>query len=140
MSIYWSTPLLLAAAMLWCGGRSQEGAAAFAGFDPGTPPDSLRRGAQLFNSYCTSCHGVHGTGQGLGPPLLDTLYRPGRLPDEAIYRAVEQGVKSRHWHYGAMPPIKRVNRAELDLIVPYVRWLQGRVAPASRDTLGGMGR
>lgn len=108
-----------------CAG-SDEGPAALRGFNPGPTPEGLRRGERIFNTYCMSCHGRNGTGQGLGPPLLDTLYAPGRMPDEAVYTAVERGVNQTHWHYGAMPKNPRIGRAEMSEIIPYVRWLQQR--------------
>lgn len=117
---------LLAALVVSCGG--DEAPSAYRGFNPGPTPDSLRHGEAIFNTYCASCHGRLGTGQGLGPPLLDTLFRAESMPDEAFFRAVELGVRQTHWHYGAMPMLKRVGRAEVAEIVPYVRWLQARVA------------
>lgn len=128
---------MLGLLLIGCGGRSEEGASAFRGFDPGPAPDSLRRGQTLYNTYCISCHGLHGTGQGLGPPLLDTLYRPARMPDEAVYQAIERGVNQRYWHYGAMPKIQRVERGEVTQIIPYLRWLQRQVDPATATAPGG---
>jgi mono/diheme cytochrome c family protein len=127
----------LVAMLAGCGGSSGEGAAAFQNFNPGTTPDSLRQGATIFNTYCISCHGRHATGQGLGPPLLDTLYAPDRLPDEAIYQAVELGVNQNHWHYGAMPKIQRLGRSEVGEIIPYLRWLQRRATPPAAPAPGG---
>ena len=128
---------LCAALLAGCGGSGGEGAAAFAAFNPGPAPDSLRHGEAIFNTYCISCHGRHATGQGLGPPLLDTLYRPAQLPEEAIYNAVERGVNQNHWHYGAMPKIHRVGRGEVAEIIAYLRWLQQRVGPAAAPAPGG---
>jgi mono/diheme cytochrome c family protein len=108
-----------------CGG-STEGPAAFRTFNPGRTPEALQHGERLFNTYCMSCHGRHGKGEGLGPPLLDTLYAPGRLADEAIYQAVERGVNQKNWHFGAMPKNQRIGPAEVSEIVPYIRWVQGR--------------
>jgi len=108
-----------------CGG-SGEGPAAFRNFNPGPTPEALRRGERLFNTYCISCHGRHGKGEGLGPPLLDTLYAAERLADQAIYDAVERGVNQKHWHYGAMPKNQRIGRPEVSEIIPYIRWIQER--------------
>jgi mono/diheme cytochrome c family protein len=108
-----------------CGG-SGEAPAALRNFNPGPTPEAFRHGERIFNTYCMSCHGRHGTGEGLGPPLLDTLYGGGRLPDEAIYNAVERGVNQRHWHYGAMPKNPRLGRADVAEIIPYLRWVQQR--------------
>jgi mono/diheme cytochrome c family protein len=109
-----------------------EGPVALRGFRPGPAPDSLAHGERIFNTYCSSCHGLHGTGQGLGPPLLDTLYLAGRLPDQAIYEAVERGVKQTHWNYGAMPKTPRVRRGDVEEIIPYLHWLQQRAGIGTR--------
>jgi mono/diheme cytochrome c family protein len=95
-------------------------------FNPGPAAVELHHGEVLFDSYCISCHGLFGTGQGLGPPLLDTLYLRPRLPDQAFYDAVERGVRQRHWHFGAMPPVKRLDHGSVQEIIRYVRWLQQR--------------
>lgn len=99
---------------------------ALAGFNPGAPPAEMRHGAALFGSYCSSCHGAFGTGQGLGPPLLDTLYLVPGFDDAAVAAAVTTGVRQRHWSYGAMPPVARVTQADLPAIIGYVRWVQQR--------------
>lgn len=112
-------------ALVACGGQA-EGPIAFRNFNPGPTPEALRRGERIYNTYCMSCHGRHGKGEGLGPPLLDTLYAPARLPDEAIYIAVERGVNQNHWHYGAMPKNQRIGRPEVSQIIPYLRWVQQR--------------
>jgi len=114
-----------------CDSGAAGGAAGFRrDFNPGPAPAEMHRGEVVFNSYCISCHGLFGTGQGLGPPLLDTLYLPDRLPDQAFHDAVERGVRQRHWHFGAMPPIKRLERNDVDQIIGYVRWLQQRSGSA----------
>lgn len=128
--------MLVLLGLLGCGGDSGTGWLTYAGFNPGPTPPELHRGEVLYNTYCSSCHGVRATGQGLGPPLLDTLYRPGLLPDSAIARAIAQGTRQQHWNFGAMPPVGRVAGDEVPLIVDYVRWLQVRAgetltAPAS---------
>jgi len=127
----------LAVVLAACGGSSGEGATLFQSFNPGRTPDSLRRGETIYNTYCISCHGRHATGQGLGPPLLDTLYAHARMSDEAIHQAVERGVNQTHWHYGAMPKIQRVGRADVGEIIPYLRWLQGRANPPAAPASGG---
>lgn len=127
----------LAVVLTGCGGSGGEGAARFQGFNPGRAPDSLRHGEMIYNTYCISCHGRHATGQGLGPPLLDTLYAPQRMSDNAIYQAVERGVNQTHWHYGAMPKLQRVGRADVGEIIAYLRWLQGRANPPVAPAPGG---
>lgn len=112
--------LLLAA----CGG-SDGGDLRFAAFHPGKPPAELERGAVLYASYCASCHGVHAKGQGLGPPLLDTLFLPARVSDSAMVLAILAGAPQQSWNFGAMPPVSRVDTVEVPAVVAYVRWLQG---------------
>ena len=119
------TAVLLACwAMVGCGGGSDG----YRSFNPGPTPAELHQGEVLFNTYCMSCHGGYGRGEGLGPPLIDSIYLPSRLADEAIFAAVERGVSQHNFHFGAMPPVKRIGRAETALIIPYVRWLQQRAA------------
>jgi mono/diheme cytochrome c family protein len=118
--------LLLAA----CDSSRSGGGSAFPGFDPGPAPADLRRGEIVYNSYCLSCHGRFGRGEGLGPPLLDSAYLRDRLPDEGLADAITQGARQRLWAFGAMPPVKRVTGSDLTQVVQYVRWLQ-RVATAT---------
>jgi len=113
-------------ALAACGADTGHWNGALAGFRPGPVPAEYHRGEVLFNSYCSSCHGLNGTGQGLGPALLDTLYLPAVLPDSAVARAIQQGARQRHWNFGAMPPVKRVEPGETALIIEYLRWLQRR--------------
>lgn len=118
---------LTAALLLLVGCDSgRGGGSAYPGFDPGPTPAELRRGEVVYNSYCLSCHGRFGRGEGLGPPLLDTLYSPTHLADQAFYSAVTQGARQRHWSFGAMPPVKPVSAADLGEVLRYVRWLQER--------------
>ncbi len=119
-STFLTTLTVLAA----CGGGG--GGSALAGFSPGPPPPEQRRGAALFGSYCSSCHGAFGTGQGLGPPLLDSLYLAPGFDDAAIADAVTAGVRQQHWNYGAMPAVARLGPDDLPSIIAYVRWVQQR--------------
>lgn len=106
-----------------CGGAG-GGDPRMAAFNPGRPPAELDRGSVLYASYCASCHGALGKGQGLGPPLLDTLFLPVRVTDSAMTAAMRSGVPQRHWNFGAMPPATRIDPAEMPQVVAYVRWLQ----------------
>ncbi|MEO8139219.1 MAG: cytochrome c [Gemmatimonadota bacterium] len=121
-----------------CGGEPRGASARWSGFNPGPTPAELHRGEIVFNTYCLSCHGLHGTGEGLGPPLLDTLYSPARLADDAMLTAVERGVSQRNFHFGAMPPVKRMTRTDALEVIGYVRWLQrqagGAGSPSSTPT------
>jgi mono/diheme cytochrome c family protein len=110
--------------MAACGGNDSSGP--YARFNPGPVPEEFRRGEVVFNTFCMSCHGRYGRGEGLGPAMLDSVFLPGRLPDEAFTRAVGQGVPQGNYHFGAMPPVKPVGPADLPEVVRYVRWLQQR--------------
>ena len=59
------------------------------------------RGAQLYEAYCTQCHGVEGTGNGLNQPALSVQPRNHRdtgemsaRTDEDLFKAVKHGGKS----------------------------------------------
>ncbi|MBK6421750.1 MAG: cytochrome c [Gemmatimonadetes bacterium] len=106
-----------------CGG-GDGGDPRMAAFHPGKPPAHLERGSVLYASYCASCHGVLGKGQGLGPALLDTLFLPETTPDAAMIAALRAGAPQRRYHYGAMPAATRVDTLEMPQVVAYVRWLQ----------------
>lgn len=114
--------------ILWLAGCGESGAPLRGGrrFDPGPVPDSLFAGAALYREYCSSCHGGTGTGDGVGPPLLDSLYAAGRYPDDALLRAVREGAPQRHWSFGDMPVIHRASPGDVARITAYLRWLQAR--------------
>jgi mono/diheme cytochrome c family protein len=84
----------------------------------------LAQGQALFERSCVACHGADGRGTRLGPPLVDFLYAPGRLSDDAFFLAVHRGVRQRNWKFGDMPPFTDVTPDEVRLIVAYVRDLQ----------------
>lgn len=116
----------LIAVLAACSTGGEGGPEAFRLFNPGKAPPELSQGERLFNTYCTSCHGYYGKGEGLGPALLDTLYLAPRLPDASIENAVLFGMPQTHWRFGAMPKVARVGPADLREIIPYMRWLQQR--------------
>jgi mono/diheme cytochrome c family protein len=113
--------------VLACRG-SGNGSGPYASFNPGPTPPELRRGEAVFNTFCMSCHGRHGRGEGLGPALLDPRLGATRLSEDAFYRAIEQGIPQTHYHYGAMPAVKPVKRMDATQVYHYVRWLQARAA------------
>ncbi|HTS90205.1 MAG TPA: cytochrome c [Gemmatimonadales bacterium] len=115
---------LLLLILVACGDRSGS----YAAFLPGPAPVDLNRGEVLYNTYCVSCHGRFGRGEGLGPPMLDSTFFPGHLPDNAWVRAVTQGAPQSNYHFGAMPPVKPIDPAEVPEILRYVHWLQRRAS------------
>ena len=94
-----------------------------------TVPETLTPEAQLgqrfFEAKCAACHGKNAAGvEGSGPPLVHRFYVPGHHADEAIFRAPALGVRSHHWNFGDMPPVKGITRAEVASIITYLRELQ----------------
>jgi mono/diheme cytochrome c family protein len=118
-----------AALLLACGG-SGEGSGPYMSFNPGPAPPEAHRGEVVYNTFCMSCHGRHGRGEGLGPALLDTNFAPTRVSEAAFYQAIERGVPQTNYHYGAMPPLKPVTRADATEVFRYVRWLQEQALAA----------
>jgi mono/diheme cytochrome c family protein len=90
----------------------------------GTVPSELQAGEAKFNANCSACHGPQGTGTQQGPPLVHKIYEPNHHGDAAFQRAAAVGVKAHHWEFGNMPKIESVTPADVDQIIPYVRWLQ----------------
>lgn len=92
-------------------------------------PQTLSVNAQLgqigFESKCASCHGLNAVGQdGVAPPLVHKIYEPSHHGDESFQMAVVRGVQSHHWRFGNMPPVEGLTRADVTMIVAYIRELQ----------------
>ena len=96
--------LCVLAGALGCGGGAQT-----------------QTGEQLFDANCATCHGAGAMGTESGPTLIHPYYVPGHHNDDAIRRAVRNGVPSHHWFFGDMPPIVGVSDEELEQIILYVR-------------------
>ncbi|MDH5284887.1 MAG: cytochrome c, partial [Gemmatimonadota bacterium] len=80
---------------LACGNADSGVSARWRSFEAGLPPPELKRAEVLYNSYCLSCHGRQGRGEGLGPPLLDSLFLAPLVSDEAALRAITAGANQR---------------------------------------------
>ncbi|SFI54711.1 c-type cytochrome [Jannaschia pohangensis] len=94
-----------------------------------TLPENLSEaatvGKALFEGECAVCHGVNAAGRvGVAPPLVHRIYEPGHHGDESFQRAVALGVQAHHWPFGDMPAVEGVTRADVEMIVAYVRELQ----------------
>jgi mono/diheme cytochrome c family protein len=99
---------------------------------PGMPilPPSPERGDTLYNTYCATCHGMSGAGNGLvasryvGVPSILTDRARG-YTDGYLYSIVRYG-------RGLMPKYgdKLPNQTDRWLIVNHVRKLQGAATPA----------
>lgn len=100
--------------------------------DIGLNADSLKKGGQLYRSYCQQCHGLTGDGNGPGGRFLVPLprdYRQGIFkfitarPDSQgtrarradLYRSIERGLDG-----SAMPSFAALPKAEIDALVSYV--------------------
>jgi len=81
-------------------------------------------GHQKFQQSCSVCHGSALQGTKQGPPLLHPYYKPSHHADFAFYRAALKGVTAHHWNFGDMPPVSGITRKDMDVIVPFIRWLQ----------------
>lgn len=94
-----------------------------------TIPVELSPEAQIgkrgFDAKCAQCHGDNAAGQnGVAPPLVHKIYEPSHHSDTAFLLAAKNGVRSHHWKFGNMPPVKGLTDADLKYIARYVRELQ----------------
>jgi len=91
------------------------------------PPNlslAAKSGKQLFEKNCSVCHGMSTGGSSNGPPLIHRLYEPNHHSDVSFVRAANNGVRTHHWPFGNMPPVKDVTQENVKLIITYVRALQ----------------
>ncbi len=88
------------------------------------PNINLAKGRALFKKNCVECHGPGAQGGDKGPPLVHRYYEPNHHSDAAFYLAVQRGARQHHWNFGDMKPVPGVSRAEVALIIGYVRNLQ----------------
>lgn len=84
------------------------------------------KGDGLFHgeATCQICHGPDLRGSGMGPPLVDQRYAPSKLPDQAIYDAVQHGMRSHNSSFGPMPALPHLDHADVEAIIAYVRSVQ----------------
>ena len=82
-------------------------------------------GQRIFENACVACHGAGGVGvEGAGPPLIHVIYEPSHHADETFQRAVALGVRSHHWRFGNMPPVKGLTRGDVAMVITYIREIQ----------------
>ncbi|MBE0412706.1 cytochrome c [Yoonia sp.] len=92
---------------------------------PATFSDRAMIGQRAYDANCAQCHGANAAGQdGAAPPLVHKIYEPSHHGDESFQRAVAQGVRGHHWPFGDMAPVAGLSRADVAMIVAYVRELQ----------------
>ncbi len=89
----------------------------------------VRRGAILYNSNCTYCHGLNKQGN---PPLYSPLTTEG-MSTEEIRIVLDQG-------RGIMPAFTQFSRNELDDLVAYLESDVTEVAPSSEKKLRETGK
>lgn len=96
---------------------------------------NAKRGHDLFQRYCVSCHGVYGDGNGESAPYLDPKPRDftkavfkcrstpsGNLPlDSDLYDTISRGV-----HASGMPSWRPLTRQERVDLVAYVKTFSPR--------------
>lgn len=68
---------------------------------PAYADDALEHGKQLYEAYCTQCHGITGDGNGLNQPALTVQPRNhtdvaemSARSDEELFKAIKHGGKS----------------------------------------------
>jgi len=122
---YLAPPVLLGLAVTLGGCDSPSGGDRTATAVPRAVDGS--HGNALFDANCAQCHGADMRGTAKGPPLLHPYYRPAHHADLAFYWAVEKGVRQHHWHFGDMPPVPGLARADVADITAYVRQSQRAV-------------
>lgn len=83
-----------------------------------------RKGQGDYDRHCAKCHGVHGAGSEVGPPLVHPVYRPAHHADVSFALAVRRGVLAHHWRFGDMPAQPAVADESLAAITHYIRELQ----------------
>lgn len=92
---------------------------------PAALSDNAVIGQKAYETKCAVCHATNGAGQqGVAPPLIHKIYEPSHHGDEAFQRAAALGVKSHHWPFGDMPPVDGLTRADVKMIVTYIREVQ----------------
>ncbi|UWQ90388.1 cytochrome c [Rhodobacteraceae bacterium M382] len=92
---------------------------------PATLSSDAQIGKRGFDAKCAQCHGENAAGQnGVAPPLIHKIYEPNHHSDMAFILAAKNGVRSHHWKFGNMPPVKGLTDADVKYIARYVRELQ----------------
>lgn len=114
--------LLLSGSLTACAQEDQTASISPETFPP--TPSTYAEGEAKFEQFCATCHGTKATGTNQGPPLVHRIYEPSHHGDAAFQRAVANGVRAHHWHFGNMPAIDGVSSNDVRAITAYVRWLQ----------------
>lgn len=102
----------------------KEGGSAMASITVPNLSVNAQAGERVFGQNCLACHGKNAGGSEQGPPLIHNIYNPGHHSDQAFYVAVQNGVRSHHWPYGNMPPLRHVQPKMVADIITYIREVQ----------------
>lgn len=82
-------------------------------------------GSRIYVQSCSACHGANAAGQaGVAPPLVHKIYRNRSHADFSFVLAAQNGVRSHHWSFGNMPPVRDVTQEDVLLVAAYIRALQ----------------
>ena len=89
---------------------------------PKIPPNSpaSSKGKDLFESSCSVCHGMDGSG-GEHAPGVGRLSRAKAMPDSELTRILQDGISSK-----GMPSFGTLGTLEIQSIVSYLRFLQAK--------------
>ncbi|MBX3646326.1 MAG: cytochrome c [Rhodocyclaceae bacterium] len=90
---------------------------------PGLMPNPTL-GKKLFETNCSSCHGVDLRGTKQGPPFLHPYYKTSHHRDVAFQLAAMNGVRAHHWQFGDMKPVPGLTPDDVAHVTSYVRYQQ----------------
>jgi cytochrome c oxidase cbb3-type subunit 3 len=79
--------------------------------------DAIAKGAELFDTYCSYCHGGGALGA-TGPNLTDKTWLHGGS-DAKVFESITQGRAD-----GSMPAVKYLKEEEVWSIITYIRSLK----------------
>ncbi|MCX2453521.1 c-type cytochrome [Pedobacter sp. PLR] len=82
-------------------------------------PAMIQKGAALFKTVCTPCHGEHGEG-GVGPNLTDEYWLHGGTPKD-IFKTIKYGVPEK----GMVAWEKSMNAQQISDITNFILSIQG---------------
>ena len=85
------------------------------------PRTTLERGEVIYGANCAQCHGGDLTGTERGPSLLEPIYGPDELSDEAFAAAIRNGVAEERWEFGPMPANGAITDEQIEAILTFVR-------------------
>jgi len=94
------------------------------------PPEGFvgdaNQGSALFETNCSSCHGINAQGTEQGPPLVNNVYRTAHHADFAFHMAVRDGVRQHHWGFGDMPAAPQITPEQTAHVIAYIRQEQSK--------------